>query len=105
MAFIVRKGLKISDQATPGAGGQALQDNFTYIGDELQRAAPKQVRIDKEGDLTYIGKAEPGTLTSDPLWQISRIDESALPDVTILWADGNSNYDNVWTGRLGLSYS
>lgn len=105
MAFVDRKGLKISDQATPGEGGQALQDNFTFIGDRLELAEPKQVRIDQEGGLTYIGKAEPASATSAPVWQISRLDESALPDVTLLWADGDSAYNNVWDSRLGLSYS
>ncbi len=67
--------------------------------------AEEQVRIDKEGDYTYVGKAAPGEATSASTWRISRIDESASPDIILLWADGDVNYDNAWDSRATLSYS
>ena len=55
-----------------------------------------------DGTYTYLGRAVPGTLTSTALWQIKRITD-ASGDVT--WADGNSDYDNVWDNIASLSYS
>lgn len=67
--------------------------------------AEEQARIDKDGDFTYVGKAEPGEATSASTWRISRIDESASPDMIILWADGDVNFDNVWDARASIDYS
>jgi hypothetical protein len=51
---------------------------------------------------TYIGKATPGSLTSAPVWQVKRLTNA---DTTIIFADGNSNFDNIWDNRVSLSYS
>jgi hypothetical protein len=51
----------------------------------------------------YLGKAFTGTATSEAKWQIKKIDESA--GTVITWADGNSDFDNVWDNRQSLSYS
>jgi hypothetical protein len=53
--------------------------------------------------LTYIGHATPGTLNAAAAWRIRRVTGSS--DITVEWADGNANYDNVWDDRAGLSYS
>lgn len=53
--------------------------------------------------IIYLGEAEEGSLTSDAVWRIRRIDYSS--GVTILWADGNANFDNVWNDRTSLTYS
>jgi hypothetical protein len=65
-------------------------------------------RIDdaSQTNVTYIGKALPGSATSGAVWQIQKIDETQSPETTIItFADGNANFDNVWTNRLLLSYS
>ena len=51
----------------------------------------------------YLGKATPGTATSSASWQIMKLDESAGTVTT--WADGNTDFDNVWDNRQALSYS
>lgn len=54
----------------------------------------------------YVGKASPGTSTSSPNWQIMKIDKSGTPITTVItWADGNSNFDNVYSNRASLTYS
>lgn len=56
--------------------------------------------------VTYVGKAVISASTGSAVWQIQKIDETA--GMVITWADGNSNFDNVWgtTGAVaGLSYS
>lgn len=53
----------------------------------------------------YTGKAVPGTVTSAALWRISKSTLGTDDDLTVIWADGDDNYDNVWDDRLSLSYS
>jgi len=63
------------------------------------------LQLDEEvGGTTYIGEAEPGSLFANPVWRIKRIVEDG-PDSVITWADGNSDFDNIWNDRLSLSYS
>lgn len=63
------------------------------------------VRLDDAGGgVTYVGSAPAGSVTSDAVWQIKKIVESA-GDITITWADGNGLFDNVWDSRGSLSYS
>jgi poly(3-hydroxybutyrate) depolymerase len=54
--------------------------------------------------LSYVGTADPGTLTSSGSWRILRITYAGTV-TTIHWADGNDNFDNVWDDRAGLTYS
>lgn len=62
-------------------------------------------RLDEvSATLTYVGKANAGTAESAPLWQIQRIQVSGVI-TTIHFADGNTNFDNVWANRGSLTYS
>ena len=71
---------------------QEGQDNYAIQIDEI------------DANTIYIGRAEEGTLSADPYWQIKKI--SIVGTVTsILWADGDDNFDNVWNNRASLSYS
>ena len=55
----------------------------------------------------YIGRADPGSIESAAVWSISKsVIESGMDnDTGQTWADGDSNFDNVWDDRLILSYS
>lgn len=56
--------------------------------------------------VTYVGKAAIGSSASGAVWQIKKINETGSPiDLVITWADGNSNYDNIWNDRASLTYS
>jgi hypothetical protein len=55
-------------------------------------------------DIIYKGYAVPGTATSAPAWRISKLTINSQGDVVTQWADGNSNFDNVWDNRGSLSY-
>lgn len=55
-------------------------------------------------DTIYIGKADTGTATSAASWRIKRVQETG-GEVITQYADGNSNFDNVWDNRASLSYS
>ena len=56
----------------------------------------------------YIGEAPIGTATSAASWRISRVIETSTGSdftYTTTWADGDQNFDNVWSNRASLSYS
>ena len=56
------------------------------------------------GDVyTYYGEAVPGSQTSTASWRIRR--EYVDSGVEIVeFADGNSNFDNIWDNRASLDY-
>lgn len=60
------------------------------------------VQIDEGATYTYIGYAAPGTLTAAATWKIKRMTNASG---VIVWADGDSNFDNVYDDRTSLTYS
>ena len=59
--------------------------------------------VDENSNITYIGKAAPGTLSSSPNWKIQRIVDTS-GDLEIRWAD-SANFSQIWDNRSSLSYS
>ncbi|HHE64449.1 MAG TPA: hypothetical protein ENL09_00310 [Bacteroidetes bacterium] len=57
-----------------------------------------------DANTAYYGFAEPGSSTSDPVWRIMKKVVSGTV-TAYLWADGDTNFDNVWDSRASLSYS
>ncbi len=56
--------------------------------------------------IAYKGTAVPGAAEGSAIWSVQRITFVAgTEDITIEWADGDSDPDNTWTGRAGFSYS
>lgn len=53
----------------------------------------------------YLGEANPGTATSASSWRIKKLVSDVSGDLTVTYADGNSNFDNIWDDRISLSYS
>jgi parallel beta-helix repeat protein len=60
------------------------------------------LRYDEGATYTYIGEANPGEVTSAASWRVKRLTNA---DNTIVWADGDSDFDNIWDNRASLSYS
>lgn len=65
----------------------------------------KRIAYNGSGQEEYIGNAAPGTATSAGTWQIKKLTYDSNGVATIVWADGDSNYDNIWDNRASLSYS
>jgi len=64
----------------------------------------KRVDFISDNEL-YKGEAAVGSSESSAVWRIHKLLIGEDGDVTEIWADGNSNYDNVWTNRLSYIYS
>ena len=87
-----------------------LYEQFARIGNSesgeayqrIQKANEK-VLVDDTGTYVYVGYAIPGSNTSTAAWKIKRIKTTNVLEV--LYADGNSFYDNVWNNRSSLTYS
>ena len=97
--------LNIINEFTPDAG---VTIEGVLIKDGSIETAKKATQLDEVGGVplvSYLGKADPGSLTSAAVWAIQRIQEFDDGDIVITWADGDSNEDNVWDDRLGLAYS
>jgi len=59
-------------------------------------------RIDDTGTYTYIGLAPPGSSESETVWLIKRITNA---DNTVLFANGNAEYDSAWSNRASETYT
>lgn len=57
-----------------------------------------------DSSTTYIGKAFPGSATTDALWQIKRIVVNGTV-TSITYAGGDDAFNQVWDDRASLSYS
>lgn len=54
--------------------------------------------------VTYVGYAEPGAATTDPVWQIKKILVSGTI-TSIKYANGEPTFSNEWDDRATLTYS
>lgn len=73
---------------------------------KLSPAIRSSLRFDGEdATYNYVGDAPVGSAESDPIWRIYRLTNVGTASITKEWADGDSNFDNVWTNRASLSYS
>ena len=55
-------------------------------------------------NLIYKGEAIPGSSISSPVWRIKKTTIAGDNDISDQWADGNADFDNIWSDRLTLSY-
>ena len=80
--------------------GQVSANNLQEI---ISLTEEKALIVEVSGGTTYVGKAPPGSITSEARWQVSRI-VVAGGTTTVTWADGNLTYDNIWDNRASLTY-
>lgn len=66
--------------------------NYSAVTDEVSSS------------LLYSGLAAPGSAGASAVWRIKRVQVTGNVTATT-WADGNTNFDNVWNNRASLSYS
>ena len=86
----------------------ALYTANSGVGTNIVSDAAYDVQVDDSssgGTLTYVGEANPGVSGTAESWRIKRIVDTAGTQTVITWADGNSNFDNIWTDRGTYNYS
>ena len=85
--------------------GKSLRAGETF--QSIRRADKEIMYVDSDdttADVTYIGYAYPGSGTDEAVWKIKKVDDTtAVTKVT--WADGDTEYNNVWDDIASLSYS
>lgn len=87
----------------PGAVLDVTDDIKTITTDESMKYAS---RVDSVSSiLMYKADATVGSVESDAVWRISRLTFAPDGDVTVEWADGDTDFDNIWDNRTTLSYS
>ena len=52
----------------------------------------------------YIGEAATNISSNEPFWKIRKLAKSGTA-TSILYADGDEFFDNIWDNRTSLSYS
>lgn len=64
------------------------------------------IRLDDvtTANVTYVGKARAGEGTDGAVWQVQKVHDSSA-GLIITWADGDTNFDNVWDDRAALTYA
>lgn len=60
---------------------------------------------DSSGRLIYSGQSSPGSSTGDSVWRISKRVYTGGRLTSVLYADGDSNFDNEWDEITNLDYS
>ena len=60
--------------------------------------------LDDQGEISYVGKAALSSTTNAAVWQIRKLSQVGTV-LSILYADGDDSFDNVWDDRASLVYS
>jgi hypothetical protein len=76
-----------------------------FIGGVDANASEETITLVDTASTTiiYIGSALPGSLSSQAVWRIQRVDLTTS-EIKILFADSDQNFDNIWDNRASLSY-
>lgn len=82
---------------------KATKANGVKIPHFINEPQPESIRIDNTGVYQYFGYAPMASAEADAVWKISRL--AAANPQSLLWADGNADYDNAWSNRASLSFS
>ena len=94
-----RKGDKVVDLQNIGDLKEGLNTSPVNSGFHIIRLAYTGSKVE------YVGLALPGSATSSAVWQIRKLAYAGDNLVSVLLADGNVNFDNVWDDRASLSFS
>lgn len=94
-----------------GDGGPSISTVMEIVNSALANLTPSEEEsmeydtlIDVVDNITYIGKATPGTATSAPNWQIKRIEELADGDTNIKFANATNTFSLAWDDRAEYTY-
>jgi hypothetical protein len=80
---------------------------LSYDADGSPISASYTIRMEFDGlsNIIYLGKAQVGTLDSEPLWQIRKFGYIGTNLSSILFAGGSQSFTNIWDNRASLVYN
>ena len=83
-----------------------LTQQITNISSDDAMYATRVDFVDIENKI-YRGEAAVGSAEGDSVWRIREIviNPASDDDISTKFADGNENFDNIWTNRASLFYS
>lgn len=98
----------MSDSKVDGFGAliKAFDESTLSLRTNSVSSAASYITVVDEVDsnTSYVGEAMPGTATTSPSWRIFKLTTSGSVTSKI-YADGDTNFDNIWSLRASLSYS
>ena len=81
-----------------------MPDQFSYTG--LYRRALIVLLDDvTTSNVSYIGKAAPGTATSAAKWQIAKLNVAGTPVTLDLKFAAEGAFTQIWDNRASLTYA
>lgn len=95
-------GQKIANAPLGSFSVKTIYDNLSNAIQEVSTASVLTVRVDEQTTYNYYGWALPAVQDATAGWRIARW-TNANPNA-LLWADGNTSFDNSWTLRDSLIY-
>lgn len=95
--------------APGGGGGSGGSGSVTFPATQETDSKQYATRVlanPGNTNILYAGMAEVGSATSSAVWRIQRLTKTSNSDeITVEYADGDENFDNVYDNRESLSYS
>jgi hypothetical protein len=80
---------------------------MSYAVSARDYGSPHTQKFEYSGDsVIYIGKADPGTATSEAAWSIQKLTYDGSNHCTdIKWAQGKNAFEFIWDNRATYTYS
>ncbi len=94
-------GEQISDRYNPS---RQLKVNEDGSIDVYNNTYTTRLAYNSEGRMEYTGHALPGINSQAASWRIKKTIYTNTRQTHIIFCDGNSNFDNVWSDRTTLKY-
>lgn len=105
--FLDEKIMPSTDTAGKYAEAVCNPDGSNIFGGTVASTLYKmQVLNDSDATYTYqyVCEALSGSLVTAPVWRIKKVTTTIIGgDISVLWADGNTNFDNVATDLATVS--
>lgn len=86
--------------------GLGTDNNHADVSLSAHTILTQRAAYDASSNVEYLGYALPGSATSSPVWLIKKMSYDVSNRFTgSTFADGNSEFDNIWDNRASLTYS
>ena len=95
-------GQEVTNTPLPNYDVKVITDANSSEIQEISIASLLSIRVDDTGTYIYLGYALPGANEAAASWRISRYTKANVS--ALMWADGDTDFNNIWDDRATLSY-